>query len=198
KMTQNGCIFLKSSSDGVIPEAEKSVEYLGTLSSNQLDSLTALCDTFLPSIHPNSYGHRQEKANIDDDSFTEFFHTSASMNGTPQHIAWMMSNRLQHPKINLCKLALWLLSTRIGTFILCGKASLSSQFPYLQSFSKISPNKREEIVKSWATSCFKLLRILFLAVKIMVLLVFFTQKIRTYGMHAICFTNGIYRPALVN
>ncbi|KAK4364798.1 hypothetical protein RND71_016156 [Anisodus tanguticus] len=172
KMTQNCCIFSKSSSV-VVPQPEKNVQ-LGTLSSNQLDSLTAICDTFLPSIDANnSRGHHQE-GNIDD-SFTKFLHTSASMNGTPQHIAWMVSNRLQHPKLNLCKLALSLLSTRIGTFIICGKASLSSQFPYMQSFSKISPNKREEIVKSWATSWFKLLRILFYGMKILVLLVFFTQ-----------------------
>ncbi|XP_016447438.2 long-chain-alcohol oxidase FAO4A [Nicotiana tabacum] len=166
---KNGCIFRKGSSI-VVPEAEKNVE-LGTLSSNQMDSLTAICDTILPSIDANSFYHQEAI----DDPFTNFLQTSASMTGTPQHIAWMISNRLQHPKLNLCKIALWLLSTRIGTLILCGKASLSSQFPYLQSFSRISPNKREEIVLSWSTSCFKLLRILFSAIKILVLLVFFTQ-----------------------
>ncbi|XP_059288843.1 long-chain-alcohol oxidase FAO4A-like [Lycium ferocissimum] len=173
KITQNGCIFSKSSG-AVVPEPERNVVQLNTLSSRQMDSLTALCDTFLPSIHPNSYGHHHQEANIDD-SFIKFLQTSASMNGTPQHIAWMVSNRLQHPKLNLCVLALWLLSTRIGTFIICGKASLSSQFPYLQSFSKVSPKKREEIVKSWETSWFKLLRIFFSGLKILVLLVFFTQ-----------------------
>ncbi|KAL3361618.1 hypothetical protein AABB24_014471 [Solanum stoloniferum] len=154
----------------------KNVKFV-TLSSNQLDSLTFICDTFLPSIHDaNSYDHHhQEDNNIDDDSFINFLQTSASMNGTPQHMAWMISNRLQHPRLNLCKLSLWLLSTRIGTFTLCGKASLSTQFPYLQKFSNISPKKREEIVKSWATSCFKLLRILYFAMKVLVLLVFFTQ-----------------------
>lgn len=79
KMTQN-CCFLSKSSRSVI-------EYLGALSSNQLDSLTTLCDTFVPSIHDaNSYGH-QDQGNIDDDdSYTKFLQTSASMNGTPQHV----------------------------------------------------------------------------------------------------------------
>ncbi|OIT35127.1 long-chain-alcohol oxidase fao4a [Nicotiana attenuata] len=166
---KNGYIFRKGSSI-VVPEPEKKVE-LGTLSSNQMDSLTAICDTILPSIDAKAF-YKEEAI---DDPFTNFLQTSASMTGTPQHIAWMISNRLQHPKLNLCKIALWLLSTRMGTLILCGKASLSSQFPYLQSFSRISPNKREEIVLSWSTSCFKLLRILFSAMKILVLLVFFTQ-----------------------
>ncbi|XP_055819831.1 long-chain-alcohol oxidase FAO4A-like [Solanum dulcamara] len=141
-----------------------------SLSFSQMDSLSAICDTFLPSIDANSLN--QENM---DDSIIKFLNTSASMNGTPQHLAWMVSERIQHPKLNLCKLALWLLSTRIGTFVLCGMASLSSQFPYLQNFSKVSPNKREEIVQSWSCSNFKLIKLLFVAMKVLTLLVFFTQ-----------------------
>ncbi|MCD7469531.1 hypothetical protein HAX54_008635 [Datura stramonium] len=144
--------------------------HLGSLSSRQMDSLSAICDTFLPSIDANSL-HQENM----DDSVIKFLHTSASMNGTPQHVAWMISDRLQHPKLNLCKIALWLLSTRIGTFIICGKASLSSQFPYFQNFSRVSPNKREEIVQSWSCSNFKLIKLLSVALKVLTLLVFFTQ-----------------------
>lgn len=78
-MTQVGWIFSKKSSSNSV------VEYLGTLSSNQMDTLTTVCDTFLPSIHPNSY----EEGNIHDDSFIEFLQTSASMNGTPQHVRFL-------------------------------------------------------------------------------------------------------------
>ncbi|XP_047257357.1 long-chain-alcohol oxidase FAO4A isoform X2 [Capsicum annuum] len=143
----------------------------GTLSFSQMDSLSAICDTFLPSIDANSLHYEKNM----DDNVIKFLHTSASMNRTPQHLAWMMSERIQHPKLNLCKLALWLLSTRIGTLILCGKASLSSQFPYLQNFSRVSPNKREEIVQSWSCSNIKLIKLLFVALKVLTLLVFFTQ-----------------------
>uniref|UniRef100_A0A5B6Z7E6 Long-chain-alcohol oxidase n=1 Tax=Davidia involucrata TaxID=16924 RepID=A0A5B6Z7E6_DAVIN len=73
------------------------------------------------------------------------------------------------------QLALWLLSTRIGTFILCRKASLSSQFPYLHTFSQLSHQKREEIVLSWSLGFFSPLRMLFTALKVFTLLVFFTQ-----------------------
>ncbi|CAN4075841.1 unnamed protein product [Withania somnifera] len=142
--------------------------HLGSLSFSQMDSLSAICDTFLPSIDANY------EENMDD-SVIKFLHTSASMNGTPQHVAWMVSERIQHPKLNLCKIALWLLSTRIGTFLLCGKASLSSQFPYLQNFSRVSPNKREQIVQSWSCSNFKLIKLLFVALKVLTLLVFFTK-----------------------
>lgn len=87
----------------------------------------------------------------------------------------MMSERLKHPKLWLATLALWLLSTRIGTVILCGKASLSRNFPYLHKFSEISQGKREEIIMSWAKSWFFLFRLLFKAAKVLVPLAFFTQ-----------------------
>ncbi|XP_060179667.1 long-chain-alcohol oxidase FAO4A-like [Lycium barbarum] len=150
-------------------DAPKNVP-LGTLSFSQMHSLNAICDTFLPSIDANSL-HQEDM----DDSVIKFLHTSASMNGTLQHVAWMISEKIQHPTLKLGKLALWLLSTRIGTFILCGKASLSSQFPYLQNFSKVSPNKREEIVQSWSCSNFKLIKVFYVAMKVLTLFVFFTQ-----------------------
>lgn len=85
------------------------------------------------------------------------------------------SKRIQHPKKWMVRLALFLLSTCIGTFILCGRASLSSKFPYFQRFSQVSRQKREEIVISWSLSFFYKLRMLFRAMKFVVLYVFFTQ-----------------------
>ncbi|KAK3015244.1 hypothetical protein RJ639_007116, partial [Escallonia herrerae] len=61
----------------------------------------------------------------------------------------LMSERMQHPKLILVRITLWLLSTWIGTFIVCGRASLSSHFPYFQKFCKLSLQKREETVLSW-------------------------------------------------
>lgn len=53
----------------------------GSLSFRQMDSLSAICDTFMPSIDANSL-HQENM----DDSFIKFLHTSSSMNGTPQHV----------------------------------------------------------------------------------------------------------------
>ena len=87
----------------------------------------------------------------------------------------MMSERMQHPKLFLARLVLWLLSTWIGTLIVCGRPSLSTHFPYFQWFAKVSPKKREEILMSWSLSYFSLLRMLFISLKFLILLVFFTQ-----------------------
>lgn len=169
-----------------------------------MEAMTALCDSFLPSIHLS----KDDDAD-DDDSVIQFFQHSASMAGTPQNVSFpshthscnatkttlssflskkcnlglyslsqlalLIGEKLQHPKIYLWKIALWMLSTRLGTFILCGRRSLSPQFPYLQRFSLIPSQERQEILLSWSRSYHFLLRLFFTAAKIFTLLLFFSQ-----------------------
>lgn len=87
----------------------------------------------------------------------------------------MMLFKTEHPKQILVRLTLWFLSTWIGTLVLCGRASLSNHFPYVQKFSKVLPKKREEILVSWSLSYFLLLRMFFRALKLVVPLAFFTH-----------------------
>lgn len=51
-----------------------------SLSKRQMESLTSLCDTFLPSSVVTA------GAGDDDDSVAAFYSTSASMAGTPQRV----------------------------------------------------------------------------------------------------------------
>ncbi|XP_059663075.1 long-chain-alcohol oxidase FAO4A [Cornus florida] len=145
--------------------------YMKSLSSAQMDSLIALCDTFLPSInlsnHTTTIHHH--------DPILQFYQTSASMARTPQRVEEMISGRLTHPKLVLMRLALWLLATWIGTFIICGRRSLTSQFPYFRRFSQLPLHNREDILRSLSLSYFYLNRMLFLGLKYLTLLVFFTQ-----------------------
>uniref|UniRef100_A0A2P2MTG3 Long-chain-alcohol oxidase n=1 Tax=Rhizophora mucronata TaxID=61149 RepID=A0A2P2MTG3_RHIMU len=87
----------------------------------------------------------------------------------------LISERLKHPKKWMIRLALWLLSTWFGTFIFCGVASISSKFPYFQSFSQISQQQKEEILLAWSMSFIYPLRMLFKAAKLLCLLVYFSQ-----------------------
>ncbi|KAH6790980.1 Long-chain fatty alcohol dehydrogenase family protein [Perilla frutescens var. frutescens] len=141
------------------------------LSSGEVEALGALCDTFLPSIDAVHVPQHLNQSQ----SVLQFYHTSASMAGTPPLIAEIIGGKVEHPKMPLARLAIMLLSTWIGTFILCGRKSLSPKFPYFLKFSEISFHKREEILLSWSTSYFSLLRILYGALKFFILLTFFTQ-----------------------
>ncbi|OAY29951.1 long-chain-alcohol oxidase FAO4A [Manihot esculenta] len=147
-------------------EMMKTYFYFNSLSSPQMDSLSALCDTLLPS---------SPSVNITDASLARFFQSSASMAGTPHRVGGLISERLKHPKKWLIELALWMLSTWIGTFILCGLSSISLHFPYFQTFSQLPLHKREQILHSWSLSFFYPLRMLFKAIKLLTLIVFFSQ-----------------------
>ncbi|GAV63740.1 GMC_oxred_N domain-containing protein/GMC_oxred_C domain-containing protein, partial [Cephalotus follicularis] len=140
--------------------------YLNSLSSREMESLTAICDTFLPSITVSDFN---------DDSVTMFYRSSASMAGTPEQLGILISERLKHPKKWLMRVTLWLLSTCMGSFILCGRATLSSRFPFFQSFPQLSQQKRENLLLSWSLSYFYLIRMFFKSMKILICLVFFTQ-----------------------
>ncbi|KAJ9556238.1 hypothetical protein OSB04_010852 [Centaurea solstitialis] len=149
-------------------ELQKQKNYAHSYSSQQMEALAALCDTLLPSINIPKHADNN-------DPLLELHHTSASMAGVPLQAAMMLTTKTEHPKQTLVHLTLWLLSTAIGTLILCGRASLSNQFPYVQKFSRVSAEKREAIMVSWSMSYFFLLRMFFRALKFVVSLAFFTQ-----------------------
>ncbi|KAJ7002265.1 long-chain-alcohol oxidase FAO4A [Populus alba x Populus x berolinensis] len=155
-------------------EKQSTCSYVNSLSSREMESLTAICDTLFPSVYNSS----MIAASADDgsaNSISTFYQSSASMAGTPQRVGELFCERVQHPKKWLIRLTLYLLSTWIGTFILCGLPSISPSFPYFLRFSQISQGKREQIVFSWATSFFYLLRMLFKAIKLVIPFVFFSQ-----------------------
>ncbi|KAK6251625.1 hypothetical protein SCA6_005630 [Theobroma cacao] len=140
--------------------------YVNSISSREMESLTAICDAFLPSLHVSA---------ADADAVATFYQSSASMAATPERVGGLLSERMEHPKKWMIRLALWLLSTWLGTFILCGPRSLSTNFPFFHTFSQLSQQKREEILLSWSLSFFYHLRMLFKSTKLLTLLVFFSQ-----------------------
>ncbi|KAI4303452.1 hypothetical protein MLD38_039080 [Melastoma candidum] len=141
--------------------------YTNTLTPRQMESLTALCNTFLPPLEPPSRVAA-------DEAIAKFYRTSASMTGAPELLGGLVSQRMEHPKLWLMKLTLWLLSTWIGTFILCGLKSMSREFPYFRSFPQLPLKRREEIIMSWSNSGIIQLRMFARAMKLLALLTFFT------------------------
>ncbi|XP_010275157.1 PREDICTED: long-chain-alcohol oxidase FAO4A-like [Nelumbo nucifera] len=144
--------------------------YVNSLSPRQMEVLTAFSDTLLPSVFPDINCSGQLE-----DSLFKFYRTSASMAGTPELVGGFLSGKIEHPMLGVLLLALWLLSTWFGTFILCGIPSLSTQFPYFQRFSQVSQKKREKILLSWSSSSFNIYRMLFKTLKYLVFFIFFTQ-----------------------
>ncbi|CAJ2636013.1 unnamed protein product [Trifolium pratense] len=150
-------------------QQQKQLPLKNSLSPRQMKSLVALCDTLLPSIIDNNV------VASSDEYVNNFYRTSASMAGTPERVANLVSEKLNHPSTKLFTLTLWLLSTWFGTLILCGTACLSKKSPFFLSFPELSSEKRQKIMQSWSVSYFRLLKMLFRTIKLLTLLVFFTQ-----------------------
>lgn len=76
------------------------------------------------------------------------------------------------------KLFLKMLSFRLGTLLLCGHRCLSWKWPFIHSFSEMSLEKREEVLKKWSKEKLVLtLRLMFLVVKIFCFYTFFSRVI---------------------
>ncbi|KAK7386852.1 hypothetical protein VNO78_27190 [Psophocarpus tetragonolobus] len=146
-----------------------------SLSPRQMKSLVALCDTILPSINDNINININNNSGSSHESVAKFYKTSASMAGTPEHLGILISEKLKHSSTWLLLLSLWLLSTWFGTFILCGMACFTTKFPFFHSFSELSLLKRQKVMLSWSQSFLRPLRMLFRTIKLLTLLVFFTQ-----------------------
>ena len=131
-----------------------------------------------PESHPvsNSAGRVDPS-----DEVKRFYRLSGSQNGVPEQVI-MKTSLFYFDSFRFCKnshfssialivqvggliaknviqlgitiawMMLWLLSTRLGTFLLCGRASLSEAFPYVQRFAAVPPWKREKILYDWGNA----------------------------------------------
>lgn len=93
----------------------------------------------------------------------------------------LISGEFYHPLCKLLRVALLLLSTWFGTFFMCGRASLSSNFPFFQSFAQVDRTEREKILLLWSFSSFNLYgsfnlyRMLFKCLKYLIVRAYFSE-----------------------
>jgi hypothetical protein len=75
----------------------------------------------------------------------------------------------------LIRVILCLLSTRLGTLLLCGRLSLCGKGPFIFKFKDMPLERREEVLKRWSRAQFLfLLRVGFLVVKILTNFIFYS------------------------
>ncbi|CAN8231359.1 unnamed protein product [Cochlearia groenlandica] len=172
KNQNTSCLPTEAKSDVEIGSLQHNDEtkpfYKNSLTAREMESLVAICDTLIPSIDGSRVGH------VDDD-VAGYYSASASLTGTPDRVARLMCERLHHPKKRILRVALWSLSTWIGSLVLCGRRSFTGEFPYFRRFCRLPEKHREEILVNWSTSYFVLLRMFFKSIKLITTLVFFTQ-----------------------
>ncbi|GAB4841062.1 long chain fatty acid oxidase [Ancistrocladus abbreviatus] len=148
---------------------EKENSYSHGFSSSQIQSLTAICEALIPSFSSD-----------DDDLKNNEIHSSCTLSESlppllPE-VAELMSQRALPEALKAIKLVLTVLSTRLGTLLLCGLLCLDWRWPFLHKFSEMSLESREKILQRWTRETFLTpLRVVFLLIKVCSFYMFFTR-----------------------
>ncbi|KAK9057390.1 hypothetical protein SSX86_022225 [Deinandra increscens subsp. villosa] len=142
-------------------------KYIHGFSSSQIQSLAAICETFLPPIPPPPNANQ---------SVRSFYSASGSQSPVPHEVAEIMVRRYPADAMLLLKIVMILLSTKLGTLLICGSICLDTKWPFIHSFPDLSLNKREKILQKWSNTykSFIPIRVVFMMVKLMSSYIFFS------------------------
>ncbi|WVY96243.1 hypothetical protein V8G54_028394, partial [Vigna mungo] len=144
------------------------------LSSAEMESLRSMCEALFPPLQLEHFD--TTKHNTKSKALQHFWKASASESSIPQECADILMKRALKEALIFVRLILWMLSTRLGTLLLCGSLCLSKKWPYIYNFSNISLDNREKVLQKWFKHRFLTpVRLAFLYVKVLCFFVFFTQ-----------------------
>ncbi|KAL2328003.1 hypothetical protein Fmac_021430 [Flemingia macrophylla] len=152
-------------------------KYKHGFSASEMESLASICEVVLPPLPMDALKIRKEDQadNDSSESVKTFWSISASRYPIPIEIAEMLSKRALIEAVILIRVVLWLLATRLGTFMLCGFLCLGEKWPFINNFSNISLEKREKVMQKWLNHRFlSPIRLAFAYIKVLCLFVFFS------------------------
>ncbi|KAL8140396.1 hypothetical protein V2J09_006417 [Rumex salicifolius] len=119
----------------------------------QIQALSAIAEAFFPPLDE----HEDEA----------FYKASGSHSPVSDQATSIVAEKGLPEAAFLVKIVLKLLSTRLGTLLLCGFVCLDRSWPFVHNFSEISLDKREQILQRWSKeSRWTPLRITFALLKV--------------------------------
>jgi hypothetical protein len=134
-------------------------------SPKQMQVLTCLCDTLVPSIPPPPLHLLDDETNHCSSIFksslgiqrnlqdvNDFYKLSASDAGIPAVVAGAITEVLKPNLLQVISIILWFLSTAIGCFLLGGWATVSGTFPYIRSYPCLGREQQERMLQGWSCS----------------------------------------------
>ncbi|KAL3812454.1 hypothetical protein ACJIZ3_013722 [Penstemon smallii] len=162
---------MRRESHPLLRGGRRETKYSHGLSSSQLQTLTSICEVLLPPCNENIPNYDQSNKEIQ-----SFYKSSGSQYPIPDEVAEVVMKRAYLEAKLLTIVLLKVLSTRVGTFLICGSLCFGEKWPYLNKFSEISLEKREKVVQKWFKNWLLTpVRLAFVFLKFLVMFVFFTQ-----------------------
>ncbi|KAE8717663.1 Long-chain-alcohol oxidase FAO2 [Hibiscus syriacus] len=117
------------------------------LFSSELNTLAAVAETLFPPLSPTCC--HEENQTPSSKAVWSFMEASASESPIPNEAAEAIWKRASLECLTLVRIVLLLLSSGIGTLLLCGRHCLGGKWPYINRFSSIPVAKREQVIQSW-------------------------------------------------
>ncbi|CAA3020479.1 Long-chain-alcohol oxidase FAO2 [Olea europaea subsp. europaea] len=141
-------------------------KYSHGFSSSQIHVLDSICETLIPPLQLCDVSN----GDLPNQAFSYFYKSSGSDEVAERLAKWVK------PKAQfIVSLVLKLLSTRLGTLLLCGLVCLDWKWPFVHKFTELSLKNREIILQKWSRVTFLIpLRIAFLLLKVSCLYIFFS------------------------
>ncbi|KAL9237194.1 hypothetical protein vseg_011776 [Gypsophila vaccaria] len=124
------------------------------LSSAEMESLTSICEAIFPPLDPPPNLDHRRRQPINDESVKSFFNFSAAQKHIPAAVVDVVKSGVLPEAVMLVRVILWLLSTRLGTFLLCGSLCFGKKWPYITRFTHLTTEKREKILQNWSCNRF--------------------------------------------
>ncbi|KAK6259932.1 Glucose-methanol-choline oxidoreductase [Theobroma cacao] len=152
--------------------------YTHGFSSAQIQSLAAICETFVPPLPlDDKFDDKQNSAALD-----AFHKASGAEPPFPDEVADFLMKRGQPKAVSFAKLVLTLVSFRLGTLLLCGWDCCDWKWPFIHKFSEIPVERREKILIKWSWKVHPLpLRAVFALIKTYCLFIFFSMTDENSG-----------------
>ncbi|GMI87254.1 ARABIDOPSIS FATTY ALCOHOL OXIDASE 3, fatty alcohol oxidase 3 [Hibiscus trionum] len=147
-------------------------KYDHRFSSTEVHTLAAIAEALFPS---SSCFETQENQTTGK-PVRIFMETSASDSPFPDEAAEMLWKRTFIECLTLVRIVLLLLSTRVGSLLLCGRHCLGTEWPYINRFSSIPLAGREQVLQAWFKhGIFTPIRIAFVYFKVAILFTLFSR-----------------------
>ncbi|XP_021722228.1 long-chain-alcohol oxidase FAO2-like [Chenopodium quinoa] len=143
--------------------------------ASEIQTLAKLLEGIIPSLPSSSVTDEIRSVNPEEAVFT-FFTASASQPTIPDEVAELIAKRGVKEAVLLMKLVMKLLSTRLGTLLICGRLCLEWRWPFIHKLTEMSLEKREKLLQTWSKeSYWTSLKVVFLFLKVACCFVFFSR-----------------------
>ncbi|KAB2014762.1 hypothetical protein ES319_D09G249600v1 [Gossypium barbadense] len=145
-------------------------------SSAEVNTLAAIAEALFPSLPPSSCCFERRENQTISKAVRSFMETSASQSPTPDEAAEMLWKRLFIECVVVVRVVLLLLSTKVGTLLLCGSHCWGKEWPYINGFTSMPLAKREQVLQAWFKHrFFTPFRVAFLYFKVAILFTIFSR-----------------------